>query len=369
MKSLGRLASPLLALLLIVAPTLATGVYLYQNAADQYMSRASFAVRSLDSAPSVELLGMVAPTSGVGGEDALVLFDYILSQPMVEALDARLDLEEIYTPPEADWLFRLGRDRTIEQKLDYWRLAVSVSFDNASRVLEITVLAFTPEDANRIAHAIVQESQVLINEISEQARADAVRFAEFDLAQAEERLRAARLGLERFRAATQEIDPVASAQLAAELVGALETELAQSRARLREFRDQLDADAPPIRRLQARIESLERQIEEEMAKIAGEERQEGASGATLSADLARFEELKVETEFATQLYTTALGALAQAQGEARRSQRYLATHVSPTIPQEARHPRRLLLTLAVFVSGVVLWGVTMMVVSNIRDRA
>ena len=65
---------------------------------------------------------------------------------------------------------------------------VAVSYDTAAGIIDVTARAFTPEDAHAIAEAILAESSALVNQLADQAREDAVRFAREELAEAEAHL-------------------------------------------------------------------------------------------------------------------------------------------------------------------------------------
>ncbi len=352
----------------VIAPTIVVGVYMGVYAADQYHSRVAFSVRSLETSPASNVLGMLTQVAGPGAEDALVLYDFLQSQRIVELLEQREPLEAIYNVPQADPVFRLGEDQSIEDKTEYWNFFTTVTFDNASRIIEVETRAFTPEDARRVALAIAEESENLVNELSERARSDAVRFAKSNVSEAEERLRNMRVQLSQFRNATQEIDPTANAQLQLQLVASLEQQLAESETQLQGLRSYLGTGSPPVRVLARRIESLEQQIKRERDKLAGNRENEQEGQEPLSQRLAVFEELTVDLEFASNLYTAALTALSQAEADARRSQRYLATHIEPTLSQEAIYPERELITLSTFIGLTLLWAIARLVMLSVSAR-
>lgn len=353
--------------LTVLAPSVLVAAYLFSVAAPQYNSRVAFSVRTLDQSAAASILGMLSPASGAGTEDGLILFDYLHSQKFVELLDEKLDLETIYNRDGADWFFSLGYGRAIEDKTRYWNFASTITYDNASRVIEVEAFAFTPEDAQAIATAVAQESERLINEISEQARQDAVRFAELDMRDAEERLRGVRVRMAEFRQRAQDVDPNANAELQMQLVASIETELASARAQESTLLTYLGPSAPPVRVVRRRIESLEAQAAAERGKLAGGGEGEAAA-STISARIGVFEELTVDLEFAANLYTASLSALSQAQADARRSQRYLATHISPTRAEASEYPSRFALSVAVLVSLALLWAVVRLLGFSIVTR-
>lgn len=368
-NSLPALPKAVAFLAFVLAPAALATFYLMVVAAPQYHSRVAFSVRSLDASPAASILGMLTAGSGGGAEDAMILHDYLRSQSFVEAIDRDAPFEEIFASDKADYLFRMPHDASIETKTFYWNLASSIAFDNTSRVIDVEVYAFSPEDAQRLAGLVAVESEKLVNRLSEAARKDAVGYAEQDVKDAEARLRGVRLKLSQFRSSSQEVDPTANAQLQYQLVASLEASYANASAQLETLRSYLGEGAPPITALKRRMKSLEDQIALERDKLAG-----GAEGGpdgekSISSTLSVFEELSVEREFAERLYTAALAALSQAQTEARRSQRYLAVHISPTFADEALYPSRVMLSASVFFGLIMLWGIGDLIKTSITARS
>lgn len=371
-----RIALWLSFVLLVAAPSAVAAWYLNDVAADQYASEVGFAVRSLDGtlpSPMTELLGGAADSTA---GDSQMLFEYLQSQPLVERVDAAVDLREIYNRPEADPVFALGEDRTIEELVDYWNLAVTVSYDTGSGVIYAEVRAFRPEDARDVAASLLEESGRLINSLSENARKDAVRFARIDLQEAEQRVREARMALQAFRGMQGTADVSGDISQEMQLIAELRRQRSALQADYDSRKELLGEDSPTLSALRRRISSLDAQIVEAEARIAdGTEGGATAGGsgsgrraATLAEAAGLQEELQVELELATNMYTAAQAGLESARADARRAQRYLATHISPTLSQEPQYPRRVTWSVAIFVILLLGWAILMLIVSSIRDR-
>ena len=58
-----------------------------------------------------------------------------------------------------------------------------------------------------------------------------------------------------------------------------------------------------------------------------------------------------------------------ARADARRAQRYLATHIQPTLSEEPEYPLRITWTLAIFVTLLLAWSILQLIVGSIRDRS
>jgi capsular polysaccharide transport system permease protein len=227
----------------------------------------------------------------------------------------------------------------------------------------VRAYAFDPEDARAIAREILAESDALVNQLSEEAREDAVRFARAELAETEAHLRAVRQKLADFRRQHRIVDPSGDVAGQAGLVNALQTELAQALVE----RDVLlsYADATDQRVLQAnrRIDAIDDRIEAERNAL-----EIGGVANSLPDVVGAYEELRVDLEFANTAYTQGLAGLAAAQAEARRQSRYLVPHVHPTLAETALYPRRALIAGVAGLFLLLGWGVLMLLYYNVRDN-
>ena len=353
--------------LFVLLPLAIVAGYLYTRAADQYHSEVAFSIRSEDpGAATAGILGALTQVSNGSASDSDILFELILSQRMVERIDEELDLRRIYNLPEGDPVFTLGDDVTIEDLVAYWGRMIDMRYESSTGIIDLRANAFTPEDAQAIAQAILTVSSAVVNLLSEQARDDAIRYATEDLGEAEDRLIEDRRRLADFRRENRIVDPSADVAGQMGLVNALSGELAQALVE----RDMLlsyaaDGDQRVVQ-ANRRIEAITERIEEERANlgIAGV----AGAGGNLPEIIGAYEELLVDLEFSNTAYTQALGNLAVARAEARRQSRYLAAHVEPTRAERALYPRRATITGLAALFLTLGWSVLMLVWYNIRDK-
>ncbi|MFK7837044.1 MAG: hypothetical protein AB8B60_12555 [Sulfitobacter sp.] len=359
-------------LFLVVAPTAIGIFYLYARAADQFHSTVGFSVHSEDTGTSLDGFGgLLASGNSSGASDSDILYEYIRSQQLVEEINRDLDLVSIFNKPPADPIFTLGENPTIEELHAYWAWMVSIAYDSGTGIIEVEARAFSDEDAHAIAQALVKRSTDLINDLSSEARQDAIRFAAQDLEEAETRLRDVRRQIRTFRDTQQQIDPTADIEQLMGVVRALEGQMAALLIDREVLIKQVGPEDSRVRVLDRRIEATDRQIELEKSKVgigtAPQQNENPALGGGLAGTVGDYEELVMDREFAEQAYVAVLAAYTEARAEARRKHRYLATHVGPTYPQEPLYPRRLLLSVAMAFVLLVGWLVTVLVIFNVRQ--
>jgi len=353
-----RWASPLAWILL---PTAAAMVYYLLIASDVYISEAKFTIRGDEALPKSPI--EAALFGAGGGEDALVVREYVLSHGIVAELDDQAGLRAAYGRDSVDYLQRLPDDASREDLVAYFADMVSITFDAESAVTTLAVRAFTPEDAKRIADAILSLSEKLVNGLSERIADDVLGFARAELARAERRVTTGRRALTAFRDRSEALDPTQEAGAILGIVSELESRLAEERAKLMELQSYLREDNARIAATKARIAALTEQIAAERARLTG------GRGGRISQLLADYEELQLELEFARNAYTSMLGSLETARAEAQKKQKYLIPVVAPNLPQEPLEPRRLLGVLTVLAGALVIYGIGALVVAAIREHA
>ncbi|MBS9715324.1 hypothetical protein ACFFUT_14385 [Pseudohalocynthiibacter aestuariivivens] len=353
-------------LLLFLFPSTAANVYIAAYSADQYHSTTAFSVRSEEASNPLDILGTFTQVGTSSASDSDILFEFIQSQPLIEKLNEELELEKIYNRVPQDFVFSLRQNKSIEDLTWYWSWMVSVSIGSTTGLIEVETRAFDPDDAQRIAKAILEESAKLINDLSLIARNDTTKFAREDLETAENRLKNIRLKIREFRNVNQIIDPEAGAVSQLGLLSALEIQLAEALVEYEILETYTEASDPRRVRGQRRIEAIQHQIDQEKSNIS--EDGSGAEQRPLSDVIGEYEELLVDLEFSQAAYVSALAAYEQAKAEARRQSRYLAVHVPPTISEEPQYPQRLVLGFLVTAFLFAIWAVVILIGYNVRDR-
>lgn len=353
-------------LLFVATPTGGVAWYLWERAADQYASTVAFSVRKEETNSAVEFLGGITDLSGSNTADSDILYAYIQSQEHVAEIDTQINLRQMWSIPENDPVFGYEAPGTIEDLVHHWRRMVKVSYDSGTGILEVRALAFKPEDAQKIAQAIYDNSTAMINQISAVAREDAIKYAREELDQTVGRLTTARLNLTTFRNENQMVDPNTDIQTQAGLLGNLQGQLADAMIELDLLRATARDGDPRLEQAQRRIDVIEE-------RIAAERRKRGIAGdddlAEGFADLmGEYERLVVEREFAEQSYTSALAAYDAARAEARRQTRYLAAHILPTFAEKAEYPSRVMLLGLTALFILTIWSTVVLVIYALKDR-
>jgi capsular polysaccharide transport system permease protein len=345
--------------------------YLTAVAEDQYVSTAGFTVRSQENSGATDLLGGLANFAGsTTASDSDILYAFIQSQEMVEAVDARIDLRSEYSRHwPRDWAFSIWPDATLEELIWYWQRIVGISYDSGSGLIEVQAVGFDAEVSQVITQAIVDVSQIQINALNERAREDAMGYARTDLDEAVAQLKSAREELTKFRTRTRIVDPEADIQGRMGVMNNLQQQLAEALIEHDLLEGTVSEGDPRTRKSLQRIEVIRARIDSERQTFTSDNTDTGAVGEDYPSLISEFESLTVDREYAEEAYRAALTALSVARDNATRQSRYLATYIKPTLAQESEYPRRPLLAGLTGLFLLLIWSIATLIYYSIRDRS
>lgn len=358
--------------LMVLAPLGGTAFYLWTYATDQYISTTGFTVRSQESGGATELLGGLAQFTGGAtmASDSDILYEFIQSQEMVEAVDEVVDLRAHYAQPwPRDWAFAIWPDATVEDLVWYWQRIVGISYDSGTGLIEVQAIAFDPEMARQVTSEIVRVSQDRINALNARAREDAMRYARADLEEAVKNLKAAREALTQFRTRTKIVDPEADIQGRMGVMNNLQQQLAEALIEYDLLLQTTRSNDPRLTKAQQRIDVIRERIMIERQTFASSSTETGAVGEDYPSLISEFESLSVDREYAEETYRAALTALEVARDDAARQSRYLATYIKPTLAQDSEYPDRWILTGLAALFLLLVWSILALVYYSIRDRS
>jgi capsular polysaccharide transport system permease protein len=355
-------------LVIVILPVAGSSWYLYTRAADQYASTLGFTVRSEDVSSSLDLLsGLGSSLGSSGGRDSDILYEFISSQELVRAINAKMDLRRIFSRHyDTDPLLSFNTDGTIENLTAFWQRMVRVSYDSGSGLIELRTLAFSADEAQQIAWLIYDESSEMINELSAIARSDATRYAQEELTLALERLKLAREAMTTFRLANQIVDPNADIQVQMGLLKTLQTQQVSALIEHDLISETASPNDPRVTQARRRLEVIEALIENERQKFGTGG--SGPRGQQFARTIAEFERLSVDREYAEATYATALNALDAARAEANRQSRYLAAYIKPTLAEKPEFPQRELIVAFVLLFSFLVWAICSLLFYALRDR-
>ena len=353
-------------ILVVVIPSLLSIAYLAFVASSQYVAEARFAVQSaqfgLGDGKTRSLSTSAIPV--MADQDAYIIGDYIRSRTILDDLKGTVDVKTIYQRPEADFWARLKPLPSPEDLTSYWDGMVDTYVDGPSGIVTLTVRAFRPDDAVRLARAVIAASEKLANNVSTRARTTIMREAEDEVRSSEALVSESLADLRNFRDQQGFIDPASAATSTSKLLmGTLEQKITLENQYFVASRA-MSPNAPTVIELKTRLDGLDAQIAKLKAELTGNSPQR----RTIAASLVGFERLELKRIFAEKLYTLAEDGLERARLRAEQQNIFISTFVPPAMPQDAKYPQRLWLSLLIPIGLAIFWGIFALIGLAIDDH-
>ena len=349
----------------VLLPTLLSLLYFGLWASPMYIAEARFAVRGAETSGAAGgLAALLLPSGASVGADAHIVAEYIQSPDIMEAIDGELHIFRHFSSREYDLISRLAADATRDERLSYWNWAVKPSFDPETGVIALSVRAYDPVTAQKLAEAVLTKSEALVNAMSRRAQDDAIALAMSEVKTAEQRVSAAQDAMRAFRDRSGMLDPASTAGGLQGIVSQLEGEAVKVRAEIAEASTYMSKDAPALVGLRARLAAVEKQLASEKLRLAGEARPD-----SLTSVAGEYEDLQTESEFARQQLVSAMTSLETARVKAEAKSRYVVAFQIPVLPDESLYPRPFLFTAYVFVGALALVGLCSLIIAAVREHA
>lgn len=321
----------------VAIPVLALFAYQGLWESPRYLSEASVTVQSPDSAVAVDpTMALLAGVSGgAASSDPYLMAAYIHSADMFQYLDETLDLVAHYKGDDVDIIkqFWIGSDQ--EAIMRFYRKQVQLIVDDQSGVVEIGVLAFTPEFSQLMAVTMIARAEWYINSIGRGLAESQLEFVRGEVTVIDQRLKEAQTALEAFQREYGILDPSAEGVSQQQITFSLEGEISRKQAELTALEAVMSSSSPQVIALKNEISALQNQLRIERDRFGDIQVQQESRASVM----AQYTELKLDVELAVQAYTATQVLLERSRVEAYKQLKFLVTVQEPTMPESDTYPR------------------------------
>jgi len=349
--------------MVVLAPTLLAAIYFGLIASPLYVSEAHVTIRSTKQQSTSVIEAVVTQGAGVNlATETELVADYLRSRDLLNRIENQVGFRERYATYKADFFSRLEPGASREEAHKFFQQVVQVS-DAGSGLLEIKVKAFTAADAHTVIQAAISAAEVVVNQLSDQAQADALTAAQAEVTRALDRVTDALGAIAAFQQAKGDIDPRRSAEAILAVVAGLEASLAEAQIERAELRSVLRPTAPAVKALNSRIGALQRELAQARGRLADNR------DSDIAEDVQAFDIEQKKLQLAERAYESALISQQTARQQAQNDRSYLVAYVPPSMPDVATEPKRLYKITTAFVVSLLAFGVGALIIGAIREHA
>ncbi|OYY77124.1 MAG: hypothetical protein B7Y43_11570 [Sphingomonas sp. 28-62-20] len=349
----------------VVLPIAVLSAYYYVIASDQYETTADFVVRKSDvsgaQSNTGQILGFSLGGSSVSSE-AYMVNDYLLSGEAVQRLSLQHGLVDRFTRPSIDLFSRLWEESPPpERLLKYYRKHVSFHVDSETGITQMSVHAFSPDDAYEIGNALLRMGEEQINQLNIRTYRDQVAHARSEAELAEAALKSAERALTNYRRTNNDIDPAGSGRAQQSMVSNLTAGLTTARARLKAMAGLISTSSPQYQAMVSQVRALEAQVAGQSGRIAGND-------SSIASSLGGFESLQVQREAAARRYAAAAAVYDAARSEAVRKKTYLIRIVDANRAVKPLYPERAKIVGTALLTLVFAYAIGWLLVQGVREH-
>lgn len=349
-------------LLMVLLPAFVCFVYFIAIASDQYTAEARFAVRSLSDSGLGEKVDTGLMNMQAAPQDAYVVTSFIHSAEILRRLKGEIDYRAIFTDPNADYLSRFDPKGSEEDFLKYWDQHVTAYIDGPSGIVTLTVRTFRPEDSVKLANAILQQSEKLVNEITLRARDDLLASFRNEVTRTKANYLEALNDFNGFQQKSGLLSPEVQAKQAGKLLTGLVAQKLELETRLFVLKESDGSESPRYKQMQRAKESLDSQIEDMQAQLVG------SGNNSLANVIAGFSKLETNRQVSEKLYEAARRNYDLAFAAVSRKALYLTVFVPPALPQDALYPKRIVSPFLILLGLFVFWATLCLIWASVEDH-
>lgn len=333
-------------------------------AADRYVSEAIVLIQNTDNSHQSIDLSTLLTGGSLGGNknDQLMLLEHLRSVDMLEKLDAKLDLRTHYNS-SWDIVSRMWfKNYSMEWFHRHFLARTNITYDDYAGVLRIRTQAYDPQTAHAIASMLVEEGERYMNDLGHSLAREQVTFLEKQVVGSYENVLRASKILLNFQNEHKLLSPESTVASFYEIIGRLEENRTNIETQLAALPKKLDENHPTKKSLMQQLTAVEKQIDEENAKLAS------SSGKTLNSLVEEQKRLQLELNFATDIYKTALVGLEKGRMDAARTIKLVSILQTPTYPQYPWEPRVTYNLSATLIITLILAGIINLLKDVILDH-
>ena len=337
--------------------------YLWALKQDRFVATAEFKISRQDSSGmSVGLAQLALPgLSDSGSMDSQITIGLIDSADLLLGLEKEFKLIEHYTAPATDWVFRMSKDATLEDRLSYYRDRISAHFDNSSGLTVVSVDTFDPKLSEQITKVLIQKAEDFINTINHDIADQQLSFVRSEVERTDKQVQEVNAELLALQNKHNFISPDEAISANLKAVEKMRMEHLAAEAELATI--QRDSpNSPRIDTIRSRLRSLNELIDVENAKLSGPQKDR------LNQVLVQFKQLQLKLDFAIQLRSGTQMILEKNRTDAVASSRFFTVIQHPYVPEQDSAPRRPYVTVTLIVLGLFSFWILSAIARSLFER-
>jgi len=348
----------------VIIPTIIVFLYSALIESPRYESNASVIIKRNQAMPSVsEITALFGQSSSVSND--YLIMKYISSLDMLLNLNNEMNVLNLFKAKKIDFLSRLSLNANKKEELEYYQKMVSSKYDTNSAAIDVTAQAYKPYDAKKILENILANLQNYVDYIDHKVIEERLSFSQKQVDIAKDKVKNAEVEVLNFQNKYNLLDPKGTVEGISKIIAGLQSKLAQEETVLSDMLSYMQNNSSAIISQRQKIKALKGQIIKQESVLFGKH---NIDTKKLNYIMAQFEKLKLNAQMVLEEYKIALQSHEVNKMDAVKRKEQLVVVQNPTLPDYATYPRVWYITLSVFIILLMLYGVTRMIITIIREH-
>jgi capsular polysaccharide transport system permease protein len=337
-------------------------IYFALIASPRYVSEAQFVVKEAGGQDSSILglsgLGAVSP----GMRDALILQTFLQSREMATALNEAVSLKAHYEHSNWDSFSKLSSNSTMESYVEYYQNHVQVIHNELSDVLMVEVQTFEADYSLTVTQALLSISEKFINGLGAKMASEQMGYAQEEVVRSYAILNKNQTALISFQNKFKLYSPEQQSGALLAAINSIDSSIIAEETELKSLLAFMRKDAPEVKAKKNRLAALREQLAQEKQRLTSEDQQ------SLNKININYQEIKLNTELAADLYKSALAGLEVVRAEAYRKLKHLLVIEHPALAQEDKYPQRIHSILTWFIVLLLGYFIGRLILSIVKEH-
>lgn len=354
--------------LFLLTPLVVASVYLFGIASNRYVAESVIAIRNPASGVSgvpgsmVGQVGQPVPSQAERAiDESYAVVNYIKSREAFDELNNRINLTPRMQETSIDWFGRLSPEARHERQYQHYLSQIDVSYDDLQGQISLTTYGYDADTAFKIGAELSRMSEQLVNQFNERARADMIKLAQDQVAEAAGEMRRTNQAITDFQLSHGMIDPTVETTSYGTIIQTLRDQIASKRAEMTALSKTSTPTSPRTSEIRNMLDALEVQLTSEQQRLTGKT-------DALAPLIGSYKMLTVDQGLAQQKYSSATAMLQSALVQAEMKKLYIVNIVSPRVPVDPILPNKQKSLLWVLAGTIIAWIIARLALASIRDH-
>jgi capsular polysaccharide transport system permease protein len=285
-----------------------------------------------------------------------------MSLDMLKRLDKEFGLIKHYKSDDLDFIERLPQDATMEETLKFYQSRLHIEYDEVSSLLYIAFAHTDPKTAQAIVTYLIKAVEEELNEFNRRKAKKQLKFIEHEHDIKKKKMQESAAILEEYQNKHLLLDPTAEATASTSIIAKLEASLTQKQIELQTKSNYLNPNNYELQALRSEIRAIKRSLKEAKKGLAGN------SEAPLNKILFKYQQLKMQLEFDTEVYKNTLLQLETIRLDALKNAKTLSIVSEPNLPDGYTYPNKPKVFITLVIVMLLLYGIFSMLIAIIKDH-